>query len=117
MCYRTSTVWFTDEVFAAITTAAVVTYNISDSMLYCSNAGHPPVLVRMSGGRWLPLALETQSDKSNLPLGVFSPPFTTIEAKFASTQETGSSSIPMAFRRRLTRNPMKSSEKGKCPPC
>ena len=57
--------------FAAITTAAVVTYNISDSKLYYSNAGHPPALVR--GDRadsWLPLALETQSDKSNLPLGV-----------------------------------------------
>jgi sigma-B regulation protein RsbU (phosphoserine phosphatase) len=56
--------------FAAITTAAVVTYNIIDSKLYYSNAGHPPALVHMSGGRWLPLAIETQSDKSNLPLGV-----------------------------------------------
>ena len=55
--------------FSAITTAAVVTYNIIDSRLSYSNAGHPPVLVHVSGGRWLPLALETQSDKSNLPLG------------------------------------------------
>ena len=56
--------------FSAITTAAVVTYSIIDSRLSFSNAGHPPVLVHVSGGRWLPLALETQSDKSNLPLGV-----------------------------------------------
>ncbi len=56
--------------FAAITTAAVVSHYISDSTLYYSYAGHPPVLARRSRGRWLPLALDTQSGKANLPLGV-----------------------------------------------
>jgi hypothetical protein len=102
--------------FAGITTAAVVTYDISDSKLYYSNAGHPPVLVHVSGGRWLPL-LSKHNQTDPTFLWGFSPPVTTIKTKFASTQEIGSSSIPMAFRRRLTRNPMKSSEKGKCPPC
>ena len=55
----------------AITTAAVVSHNISDSKLYYSYAGHPPILARRSGGRWLPLTLETQSGQANLPLGVF----------------------------------------------
>jgi sigma-B regulation protein RsbU (phosphoserine phosphatase) len=56
--------------FAVITTVAVVSHYISDSTLYYSYAGHPPVLARRSGGRWLPLVLETQSGKTNLPLGV-----------------------------------------------
>jgi sigma-B regulation protein RsbU (phosphoserine phosphatase) len=56
--------------FAAITTAAGVSHYIGDSTLYCSYAGHPPVLARRSGGRWLPLVLGTQSGKANLPLGV-----------------------------------------------
>src|SRR5271155_5020809 len=56
--------------FSAITTAAVVSHYISDSTLYYSYAGHPPVLPRRSGGRWLPLVLGTQSGKPNLPLGV-----------------------------------------------
>jgi serine phosphatase RsbU (regulator of sigma subunit) len=56
--------------FAAITTAAVVSHYISDSTLYYSYAGHPPVLARRSGGRWLPLVLEAQSGQANLPLGV-----------------------------------------------
>jgi serine phosphatase RsbU (regulator of sigma subunit) len=56
--------------FAAITTAAVVSHYIGDSTLYYSYAGHPPVLARRSGGRWLPLVLDTQSGKANLPLGV-----------------------------------------------
>ena len=58
--------------FAAITTAAVVSHYIGDSTLYYSYAGHPPVLARRSGGRWLPLVLGTQSGKANLPLGVLS---------------------------------------------
>jgi serine phosphatase RsbU (regulator of sigma subunit) len=54
----------------AITTAAIVCHNISNSMLYYSYAGHPPVLSRRSGGRWLPLVLETSKGQANLPLGV-----------------------------------------------
>jgi serine phosphatase RsbU (regulator of sigma subunit) len=56
--------------FAAITTAAVVSHYISDSKLYYSYAGHPPMLARRSGGRWLPLVLEAQAGQANLPLGV-----------------------------------------------
>jgi phosphoserine phosphatase RsbU/P len=56
--------------FSAITTAAVVSHYISDSTLYYSYAGHPPVLAWRSGGQWLPLVLGTQSGKANLPLGV-----------------------------------------------
>lgn len=55
----------------AITTAAVLSHNMSESKLYYSYAGHPPVLARRWGGRWLPLVLETQSEPSNLPLGIF----------------------------------------------
>src|SRR6516225_5490077 len=57
---------------AAITTAAVVSHDISDSKLYYAYAGHPPVLARRSGARWSPLILGTQSGQANLPLGVFS---------------------------------------------
>jgi phosphoserine phosphatase RsbU/P len=56
--------------FVAMTTAAVVSHDISNSNLYYSYAGHPPVLARRSGGQWLPLVLETQSGHANLPLGV-----------------------------------------------
>jgi serine phosphatase RsbU (regulator of sigma subunit) len=56
--------------FAAITTAAVVSHYISDSKLYYSYAGHPPVLARRSCGRWLPLLLDAQAGQANLPLGV-----------------------------------------------
>src|SRR5271170_8476709 len=56
--------------FDAITTAAVVSHYISNSTLYYSYAGHPPVLARRSGGRWLPLVLEAQAGQANLPLGV-----------------------------------------------
>jgi len=56
--------------FDAITTAAVVSHYIGDSTLYYSYAGHPPVLARRSGGRWLPLVLGRQSGQANLPLGV-----------------------------------------------
>ena len=56
--------------FSAITTAAVVCHNISNSTLYYSYAGHPPVLARRSGGRWLPLVLDTPTGQANLPLGV-----------------------------------------------
>lgn len=56
--------------FAAITTAAVVSYYIGDSKLYYSYAGHPPALARRSGEKWLPLDLQTQSAMANMPLGV-----------------------------------------------
>jgi len=55
----------------AITTAAVVSYDISNSTLYYSYAGHPPVLARRSRGPWLPLVLNTPAGPANLPLGVF----------------------------------------------
>lgn len=54
----------------AITTAAVLGRNISDSTLHCSYAGHPTSLAWRSGGRWLPLVLEMQTGQANLPLGV-----------------------------------------------
>jgi serine phosphatase RsbU (regulator of sigma subunit) len=57
--------------FGTITTA-VVSYYIPNSTLYYSYAGHPPVLSRRLRGRWLPLALEMQLGKANLPLGVLS---------------------------------------------
>lgn len=44
---------------------------MSDSTLYYWYAGHPPVLARRSGGRWLPLGLEMQIGQANLPLGAF----------------------------------------------
>ncbi len=56
---------------AAITTAAVVCHCMSDSTLYFWYAGHPPVLARRSGGRWLPLIIEVQPGQANLPLGIF----------------------------------------------
>ena len=55
----------------AITTAAVVSYDISNSSLYYSYAGHLPVLARRSGGPWLPLTLKTRAGQANLPLGAF----------------------------------------------
>jgi sigma-B regulation protein RsbU (phosphoserine phosphatase) len=56
--------------FAAITTAAVVSHDISNSKLYYAYAGHPPILARRSGGPWLPLDLKRQAGQANLPLGV-----------------------------------------------
>jgi serine phosphatase RsbU (regulator of sigma subunit) len=56
--------------FAAITTAVVASYYLGDSKLYYSYAGHPPMLASMSGERWLPLALDAESAKGNLPLGI-----------------------------------------------
>ena len=55
----------------AITTAAVLSHDISESALYYSYAGHPPVLARESERRWLPLDLKVQVGRANLPLGVF----------------------------------------------
>jgi len=56
---------------AAITTAAVVSHDISDCKLYYAYAGHPPVLVRRSRAQWSALVLGTESGQANLPLGVF----------------------------------------------
>lgn len=56
--------------FAAITTAVVVSYYLGDAKLYYSYAGHPPMLASRSGERWLPLALDAESTKGNLPLGI-----------------------------------------------
>jgi sigma-B regulation protein RsbU (phosphoserine phosphatase) len=55
---------------AAITTAVVVCHCASNSTLYYWYAGHPPVMARRSGGRWLPLDLAMQTGQANLPLGV-----------------------------------------------
>jgi hypothetical protein len=105
--------------FDAITTAAVVSHYVSDSTLYYSYAGHPPVLARRSGGRWLPLVLDTQSGKANLcqanlPLGVLS----SVQIRFAPrrgcNEETTSCSTPTVSRKQRTSSPVRSSEKGNC---
>jgi sigma-B regulation protein RsbU (phosphoserine phosphatase) len=56
---------------AAITTAAVLCHCKSNSTLYYWYAGHPPVLARISAGRWSKLCLEIQPGHANLPLGAF----------------------------------------------
>lgn len=57
--------------FAALTTAAVLSYYIETSRLYFSYAGHPPVLLQQHGAPWRTLQVRTESHGSNLPLGVF----------------------------------------------
>jgi phosphoserine phosphatase RsbU/P len=56
--------------FAALTTAAVVSYYHATSRLYFSYAGHPPMLLRRREGPWQPLPVRTESYGANLPLGV-----------------------------------------------
>lgn len=55
--------------FDALTTAAVVGYYVGDSNLYVSYAGHPPILVRKSGGNWTAVPIEGEPGPANLPLG------------------------------------------------
>jgi phosphoserine phosphatase RsbU/P len=55
----------------AMTTAAVVSHDMSRGTLYYSYAGHPPVLARVSKRGWSPLVLGAQSGQANLPLGAF----------------------------------------------
>ena len=59
----------------AMTTAAIISFYISDSNLYFSYAGHPPLLVRqrdVKEWRAVPLAAraELRAEPANLPLGV-----------------------------------------------
>ena len=57
--------------FAAMTTAAVVSYYTGNSQLYFSYAGHTPLLLRRSQGGWKAMPVEGQgSGPANLPLGV-----------------------------------------------
>lgn len=56
--------------FEALTTASVVGYYTTESRLYFSYAGHPPVLFcRRAEGRWGPLCLSSSSRSANMILG------------------------------------------------
>jgi sigma-B regulation protein RsbU (phosphoserine phosphatase) len=58
------------EGFHAITTAAVIGYYLGDSALYCSYAGHPPVLLQSRDSwRWISL-VDDSTGTDNLPLGI-----------------------------------------------
>jgi hypothetical protein len=87
--------------FAAITTAAVVSHYISNSTLYYSYAGHPPVLARRSGGSGCHSFLKHNRVKRTCPWAFF-PPFNTIKPRCGCKQGTISCSIPMVSRRRPT---------------
>ncbi len=53
-------------------TAALITYNTSDGLLHFSYAGHPPILLkRRTSQQWLPLLPVPNSNRSNLPIGMF----------------------------------------------
>ncbi len=53
-------------------TAALITFNTIDGQLYFSYAGHPPILLnRRTSHRWIPLIPAVNSDRSNLPIGMF----------------------------------------------
>ena len=55
----------------ALTTATVVGYNITESRLYYSYAGHSPAyLWRRADHRWSPLRFNAESGTTNLVLGV-----------------------------------------------
>jgi len=56
--------------FEAMTTAAVLTYDIGRSCLYFCYAGHPPAMVWRPDGGWRRLENCEAQDASNLPLGV-----------------------------------------------
>jgi len=56
--------------FEAITTAAVLTYDSSQSALHFCYAGHPPAMVLRSGDVWRKLENPDEQNASNLPLGV-----------------------------------------------
>ena len=58
--------------FAALTTAIVIGFYLGDSNLYFSYAGHAPVLLKRHNQKhWIPLLLDSQTEPSNLPLGIF----------------------------------------------
>jgi len=56
----------------AYATAAVITFNTSDSRLYFSYAGHPAILLRRRHGKqWSSLVSASDGEGANLPLGMF----------------------------------------------
>ena len=56
----------------AMTTAAVLSFQVDDSSLYISYAGHPPVWIRRFGETmWQPRMEERRTALANVPLGVF----------------------------------------------
>ena len=60
------------EGFHAISTAAVVSYYLGNSVLYYAYAGHPPAMFSSGGGEWRELNVEAKPGLANLPLGMFS---------------------------------------------
>jgi len=57
--------------FDALTTAAIAGYSLGDSKLRFAYAGHPPMLLkRANSKKWVPLLMNSSTDRSNLPLGV-----------------------------------------------
>ena len=57
--------------YDALTTAAVIGFNIADSHLYLAYAGHPPLLVRREGSKgWQPALLSNPRRPANLAFGV-----------------------------------------------
>lgn len=59
----------------AMTTAAVLSFDVTDASLYLANAGHPPIWIQRGGERvWRPHAQPSRSSGeqlTNVPLGVF----------------------------------------------
>ena len=56
----------------AMTTAAVLSFQVDDSTLYLSYAGHPPVWIQRFGDRvWRPHVPERSRTLANVPLGAF----------------------------------------------
>jgi sigma-B regulation protein RsbU (phosphoserine phosphatase) len=56
--------------FEAMTTAAVLSYDSSQTRLHFCYAGHPPALVWRGGDGWRPLENEAEHEASNPVLGV-----------------------------------------------
>ena len=58
--------------FDAMTTAVVLSFQVDDSTLYLSYAGHPPVWIQRFGDRvWRPHVPERSRALANVPLGAF----------------------------------------------
>jgi sigma-B regulation protein RsbU (phosphoserine phosphatase) len=56
----------------AMTTAVIVGLYRSDSSLYVSYAGHPPLLLRRRKGQWHSVSLRSPTGPCDMPLGVMS---------------------------------------------
>ena len=57
----------------AMTTVAVLSFQVDDSSLFLSYAGHPPVWIQRFGeSMWEPHGLEGRKAFANIPLGLFS---------------------------------------------